>query len=233
LELLGVQRDGGFAEQVVVPWRSLIRLPDGVSFETSAALTLAGTTAMGMLTDQIEVHSGDWVLVIAGASGIGSAAIQIAKQLGARVISTGSTEAKRALASRLGADYVMDSNLRNWPAQVRKITKKRGVDLVVEHVGGRVLEQVFKCLARGGAVVTCGATSGRKIRLNLWPFFTKEHRLIGSYGHNRVNSVVALEWAADGKLKPVIDRIFPLAETPQAFAHLRQRHVLGKVLIKA
>src|SRR6185503_9368386 len=127
--------DGGFAERVAVPARALLRLPPGVDFDTSAALTLAGSTAMHMLTDRAQVRQGDWVLAIGGASGVGSAAIQIAKQLGARVISTGSTEAKRALAKNLGAEFVVDSNAADWPGEVRKLTGKRGVDLVVEHIG--------------------------------------------------------------------------------------------------
>lgn len=231
-EILGVQRDGGFAEKVVVPTRALVRLPEGVEFDTSAALSLAGSTAMHMLTDRTEVHQGDWVLAIGGASGVGSAAIQIAKHLGAHVISTGSTEAKRALATHLGADFVLDSNDPNWPAEVRKITDKRGVDVVVEHVGGEVLLKCFDCLARGGTIVTCGATAGRDIPLNLWPFFVKQHRLIGSYGRNRSDLNMTLQWAAAGRLKPVIDSIFPLDQTPAAFAKLRSRHVLGKVLVE-
>jgi NADPH:quinone reductase-like Zn-dependent oxidoreductase len=187
-ELLGVQRDGGFAEKVVVPARSLVRLPEEVDFESSAALTLAGSTAMHMLTSRTEIHKDDWVLVVAGASGVGSAAIQIARQLDARVISTGSSGAKRSLALRLGAEFALDSNDPNWPAEVRKITERRGVDLVVEHVGGEVLLKCFDCLARGGTIVTCGATAGRDIKFNLWPFFVKEQRLIGSYGRHSGNT---------------------------------------------
>jgi len=231
-EILGVQRDGGFAEKVLVPARALMRLPVGVDFDTSAALTLAGSTAMHMLANRAQVHPGDWVLVIGGASGVGSAAIQIAKQLGARVISTGSTEAKRALALHLGAEPVLDSNDPNWPGEVRKATNKRGVDLVIEHVGGEVLPKCFECLARGGTVVTCGATAGRDVSLNLWPLFVKQHRLIGSYGRNRADLQATLDWAAAGKLKPVIDSIFPLDQTPAAFGKLRSRKVLGKVLIE-
>lgn len=231
-QLLGVQLDGGFAEKVAVPARTLVRLPAGVDFDTSAALTLAGSTAMHMLTHRAEVRPGDWVLAMAGASGVGSAAIQIAKDLGARVISTGSSEAKRSLAAHLGAEFVVDSNDANWPAEVRRITGKRGVDLVVEHIGGEVLQKVFDCLARNGTVVTCGATAGREITMNLWPFFVKQHRLIGSYGRNRADMQKTLEWAAAGKLKPVIDTIFPLDQTKEAFAHLRSRNVLGKVLIE-
>lgn len=231
-ELLGVARDGGFAEKVLVPQRALVRLPAGLALETSAALTLAGSTAMHMLTDRAQVRAGDWVLVIGASSGVGSTAIQIAKQLGARVISTGSTEAKRALAEKLGADFAVDSAKPAWPVEVRRLTNKRGVDLVVEHVGGDVLPKCFECLARGGTIVTCGATAGRDISFNLWPFFVKQQRLIGSYGRNRKDLAATLEWAAAGKLKPVIDSTFPLAETAAAFAKLRSRDVLGKVLVR-
>jgi NADPH:quinone reductase-like Zn-dependent oxidoreductase len=231
-ELLGVQRDGGFAEQVVVPARTLVQLPAEVDFDTSAALTLAGSTAIHMLTRRTQVRPGDWVLAIGGASGVGSAAIQIARQLGARVISTGSTEAKRDLAQRLGAEFVVDPANPQWPAEVRKITGKRGVDVVVEHVGGDVLAKCFECLARGGTIVTCGATAGSDVNLNLWPFFVKQQRLIGSYGRDRTDIETTLQWAAAGKLKPVIDSIFPLDRTAEAFAKLRSRQSLGKILIK-
>ncbi|MBM3871304.1 MAG: zinc-binding dehydrogenase [Verrucomicrobia bacterium] len=230
--LLGVQCDGGFAERVKVPARCVVRLPEAVSFETSAALTLAGSTAMHMLTDRAEVRARDWVLVIGAASGVGSAAIQIAKQLGGRVIATASTPAKRELAQRLGAEFVVDSTKADWPSEVRKITDKRGVDLVVEHTGGAVLQAVFHCLARGGTVVTCGATGGREVPMQLWPFFVKQHRLIGSYGRNRSDLNATLEWAADGRLKPVIHQLFSLKDLSAAFAMLRSRQVLGKLVIK-
>jgi NADPH:quinone reductase-like Zn-dependent oxidoreductase len=231
-ELLGVVRDGGFAEQVLVPARALVRLPAGVDFRTSAALTLAGSTAMHMLTDRAAVRAGDWVLVMGGASGVGSAAIQIARALGGRVISTGSTAAKRELAQSLGAEFGVDSTLPDWPAAVRQLTGKRGVDLVVEHVGGEVLGQCFDCLARGGTIVTCGATAGREVKLNLWPIFVKQQRLVGSYGRNRRDIETTLAWAAAGKLKAVIDSVVPLADTAAAFSRLRARAVQGKLVIE-
>jgi len=231
-QLLGVQADGGFAEKVLAPARNIVRLPDNVDFDTSAALTLAGSTAMHMLTNRAQLNPDDWVLVIGAASGVGSAAIQIAKQLKARVITTASSPPKQQLAKKLGADFVLDPADPAWPAEVRKITNRRGVDLVIEHVGGDVLLKCFECLARGGTIVTCGATAGRDVPLNLWPFFVKQHCLIGSYGRNRSDLENTLQWAAAGKLKPVIDSTFPLAETHQAFAKLRSRQVLGKVLIK-
>ena len=230
-QLLGVQIDGGFAEELVVPSRNVWRLPDNVAFETSAALTLAGSTAMHMLTNRAQVNPNDWVLVMGASSGVGSAAIQIAKHLGAKVITTASSEPKKMLGEKLGADFVLDIGKPGWPAEVRRITGKRGVDLVVEHIGGEVLKKCFECLARGGTIVTCGATAGRDIELNLWPLFVKQQRLIGSYGRNRSDLEATLQWAAAGKLKPVIDTTFPLSETQKAFEKLHARAVLGKVLI--
>jgi len=229
--MLGVQIDGGFAEKVLVPERALVKLPANVDFQTSAALSLAGSTAMHMLTDRAQVRKGDWVMVIAGASGVGSAAIQIARDLGGRVISTGSTQEKRDLAAKLGAETVLDSNDPNWPADVRKLTDKRGVDLVVEHVGGQVLLNAFSCLARGGTIVTCGATAGANVAFDLWPFFVKQQRFVGSYGRNRADLVRTLEWAASGRLKPVIHSVIPLDRTADAFALMRERKVLGKLVV--
>lgn len=231
-QLLGVQRDGGFAEQVAAPASALVRLPDKVDFTASAALTLAASTAMHMLTRRAEVRPGDWVLAVGGASGVGSAAIQIAHQLGAHVISTGSTDEKRRFAASLGADFVVDSSKADWAGEVRKITGRRGVDVVVEHIGGEVLMQCFSCLARGGTIVTCGATAGREIRLPLWPLFVKEQKLVGSYGRNRQDMVATLEWAALGRIKPATHEIYPLSRAAEAFAALRERRVLGKVVIQ-
>jgi 2-desacetyl-2-hydroxyethyl bacteriochlorophyllide A dehydrogenase len=231
-QLLGVQRDGGFAEQVVVPASALVRLPEKVDFASSAALTLAASTAMHMLTRRTQVRSGDWVLVMGGASGVGSAAIQIARQLGARVISTGSNDEKRRFAASLGAEFVVDSSKGDWPAEVRKLTGRRGVDLVVEHIGGEVLTQCFGCLARGGTIVTCGATAGREIHLQLWPLFVKEQKLVGSYGRNRQDILATLAWAAQGKIKPATHEIYPLRRAAEAFAALRERRVLGKIVIQ-
>lgn len=229
--ILGVQVDGGFAEKVLVPASSLVRLPDNLDFTTSAGLTLAGSTAMHMLTARTTVKPGDWVLAMGGSSGVGSAAIQIAKGLGARVISTGSTDDKRQLALDLGADHVVDHSSKYWAKDVRQFTGRRGVDIVVEHIGGDTLLQALQCLARNGSVVTCGATAGKTIPLDLWPLFVKQQRIIGSYGRNRADMQRTLEWAAAGKLKAVIDRSLPLAQTREAFDLLRARQVNGKIVI--
>lgn len=230
--LLGVQCDGGFAEYCVVPSRALVRIPDGLGDVDSAALTLAGSTAMHMLTDRTQVEAGQWVLVIGGASGVGSAAIQIARGLGARVITTASTPAKKAFCQQLGAEQVVDPADADWPALVRNATGKRGVDVVVEHVGGKVLEQVFHCLARGGTVVTCGATAGREIQLHVWPLFVKQQKLVGSYGRNRKDMVATLDWAAEGRLRASVDEVIPLEQGAKAFERLRQRKVSGKLVLR-
>ncbi len=229
--LLGIDCDGGFAERVVVPWQALLPLPDALDYATGAALTLAASTAMHMLTNRCEVRTGDWVLVMGGNSGVGSGALQIARELGARVIATGASPEKLALSHRLGAEWTVNHTQPNWSAEVRKITAKRGVDIVVEHLGGEFLKQAFHCLARGGTIVTCGATAGRELPMDVWPFFVKQQRLIGSYGRDRADLAATLEWAAEGKLKPVIDQQYPLAQAPDALARLRQRQVMGKLLI--
>jgi NADPH:quinone reductase-like Zn-dependent oxidoreductase len=229
--LLGIQCDGGFAEKCVVPAQALVRLPEVVSAVDSAALTLAGSTAMHMLNHRVQVRAGQTVLVIAGNSGVGSAGIQVARGLGARVVATASSAEKREFCRSLGADEVVDSSAEDWPAQVRRWTEKRGVDVVLEHVGGRVLEQVFHCLARGGTVVTCGATAGREVSMNLWPFFVKQHRLIGSYGRNRADLEATLVWAAAGRLKAAVESTVPLAQGAEAFARLRDRAVRGKLVL--
>ncbi|HTA28859.1 MAG TPA: zinc-binding dehydrogenase, partial [Candidatus Cybelea sp.] len=158
---------------------------------------------------------------------------QIARQLGAQVITTGSTEAKRQFGLSLGAGHAVDSSKPDWASQVREITRKRGVDVVVEHVGGDVLLQCFTCLARGGTIVTCGATAGREVPLKLWSFFVKEQKLVGSYGRSRKDLEATLDWVAKGKIKPVIAQVFPLEQTASAFAALRERRVMGKVLVGA
>lgn len=229
--LLGVDLDGGLAEQVRVPAGALVSLPEPLSLRDAAALTLAASTAMHMLTHRIRVQPGQWVLVMAAASGVGSAAIQIARELGARVITTGSTAAKRGLGLRLGAELAVDPAEPDWPRTVRKHTGNRGVDVVVEHLGGPILEQVFQCLARNGTVVTCGATLGRHPTLALWPFFVKQQRLVGSYGRNRASLLRTLDWAAAGRLRPVVDSVFPLSQALEGLNRLRNRLALGKVLI--
>jgi len=131
----------------------------------------------------------------------------------------------------LGAKHVVNTSDPGWPAEVRKLTDKRGVDVVVEHVGGETLLKCFECLARGGTIVTCGATAGKEVSLNVWSLFVKQQRLVGSYSRDRLDLEATLQWAADGRLQPVIHDVMPLAKAPEAYARLRSRTVLGKLLI--
>lgn len=230
--LIGVQQNGGFAQKMVVPQRVLVPIPAGVSYETAASLGLAAATAMHMLTKRVRIQPQSVVLVVGGTSGVGSAAIQIARQLGARVFALSSTEAKRTKSISLGAELVFDSSRPDWPRQVRAATGRRGVDVVVEHVGGVVLPACFECLARGGSIVTCGATAGRDVALNLWPLFVKEQSLVGSYGRTREDMKATFAWADQGLLRPVIQSVLPLRELPAAIADLRAGNVAGKIVIK-
>jgi NADPH:quinone reductase-like Zn-dependent oxidoreductase len=230
--VLGNGVDGGNCELIAVPRVNVIPIPDTLEFVEAASVPLVFLTAWHMLVGRAGLRAGQTVLVLGAGSGVGSAAIQICKMLSAEVITTAGDERKLEKARELGADHTIDHYKQKIGDEVRRITNKRGVDIVVEHVGGDVLLKCFECLARNGTIVTCGATAGREISLNLWPIFVKQQRLIGSYGRNRVDMQATLEWAAAGKLKPVIDSIFPLDQVPAAFAKLRSRNVLGKVLIE-
>ena len=231
-QLLGVHRDGGLASEILVPARGVTPLEKDVNLAHVAASTLAGSTAMHMLTNRYQVQPGQWVLAPGAASGVGSFAIQIARELGARVITTGSTPEKRSLGLSLGAEAAFNHYDPNWPSLVRKFTGKKGVDLIVEHIGGAVLEASFHCLARNGTIVTCGATAGKNVQLNLWPFFVKQHAIIGSYGRTHKDFLNTLDWLRQGRIKPVIHAIKPLAESGNALNELRQGRVLGKSLVQ-
>src|SRR5690348_12671089 len=181
-DILGLASQGAFAEYVVAPVSSLVPIPDGVSATDAAAVGLAMITAWRMLITKARVRPGETALVQAGGSGIGSAAIQIAKLAGARVIATVGSGEKMEHARRLGADDVINYSELDFAQEVRKLTGKRGVSLVVEHIGPAIWAKSVACLARGGRLVTCGATTGNEAETNLWTLFAKELTLIGSYG---------------------------------------------------
>jgi NADPH:quinone reductase-like Zn-dependent oxidoreductase len=229
--ILGLASQGAFAEYVVVPASSLVPLPDGVTAHEAAAVGLAMITAWRMLIDRARVQPGETVLVQAGGSGVGSAAIQIAKLAGARVIATVGSREKMEHAQRLGADNVINYNELDFAQEVRKLTGKRGVAVVVEHIGTTTWEKSISCLAREGRLVTCGATTGNEGTTNLWTLFAKELRLIGSYGGTRADLATVLRLVAQGQLRPVIARTLPLESVGEAQRLLEERHVFGKIVI--
>lgn len=230
-DILGLASQGAFAEYVVVPASSLVPLPDGVSATDAAAVGLAMITAWRMLIERAQVRPGETVLVQAGGSGVGSAAIQIAKLAGARVITTVGSREKMDHAQRLGADNVINYNELDFAQEVRKLTGKRGVSVVVEHIGAATWEKSISCLAREGRLVTCGATTGNEGNTNLWTLFAKELKIIGSYGGTRANLATVLRLVANGQLRPVIARTLPLESVGEAQRLLEEREIFGKIVI--
>ncbi|MCY0878736.1 MAG: zinc-binding dehydrogenase [Firmicutes bacterium] len=231
-DILGLNSQGGYAEYVVAPERSLVPLPDGVSERDAAAVALSAVTAWHMLVDQVRIKPGDVVLVWAAGSGVGSAAIQIARLLGARVIATAGSDAKLERAVReLGAEWAVNYQREDVFQRVRDITGKRGVDVVFEHLGQDTMATSLRCLARGGAVVTCGTLTGREATVDLWSLFAKELRLLGSYGGTRENLRRLLELVREGRLRPVIDQEFSLRDAAEAQRRLVRREQFGKILL--
>jgi NADPH:quinone reductase-like Zn-dependent oxidoreductase len=230
-DILGLASQGAFAEYVVVPVSSLVPLPEGVSAAEAAAVGLAMITAWRMLIERAQVQPGETVLVQAGGSGVGSAAIQIAKLAGARVIATVGSSEKMEHAQRLGADNVINYNELDFAQEVRKLTGKRGVSVVVEHIGAETWAKSIACLAREGRLVTCGATTGNEGITNLWTLFAKELRLIGSYGGTRADLTTVLRLVANGQLHPVIARTLPLESVAEGQRLLEGRDVFGKIVI--
>ncbi len=227
--IMGETRDGGYAQYVRVPSRLLMPFPEGLSFELAAAAPLTMLTAWHMLLDRCGLRAGDDVLVHAAGSGVGSAAVQIAKLHGARVWATASTEAKRAKAVELGAEAAFP--YENFVDEVRKRTAKRGCDIVFEHVGTATFEGSLKCLAKGGRVVTCGATTGADAKFDLRAVFFKSLSILGSTMGSRGELMRAMRLVGQGKLKPVVDRVMPLAEVAKAHELMEKREQFGKIVV--
>jgi NADPH:quinone reductase-like Zn-dependent oxidoreductase len=230
-DIVGLGSQGGFAEYVRVPAISVIPLPAGVDFVAAAAVGLSTITAWHMLTKRAPLTAGQDVLIHAAGSGVGSAAIQIAKMHGARVITTVGSNDKIEQARKLGADEVINYNEQDFQQEVRRITNKRGVDVVVEHVGEQTWEKSAACLARKGRLVTCGATTGDVGKTNLWVLFAKEISLLGSYGGTREDLVAVLKLVARGQLQPVVHATYGLAQVGQAQKMMEDRKQFGKLIV--
>jgi NADPH:quinone reductase-like Zn-dependent oxidoreductase len=213
------------------PEWSVIPIPDGLSFTEAAAVPLVFLTAWHMLRGSAKLEAGEDVLVLGASSGVGSAAIQIAKLFHCRVIATAGGEAKMAKAAELGADHVVDHYQQDIAAEVKRITGKRGVDVVVEHVGAATWEHSMQSLAAGGRLVTCGATTGADVKLDLRFLFSKQQTVMGTYMGTLGELHRVLKVVFAGKLRPVIDTTFPLAEAQAAHRRLEQKEQFGKVVL--
>jgi NADPH:quinone reductase-like Zn-dependent oxidoreductase len=230
--VFGYGIDGGYTELIAVPEYSVIPIPDGLSFEEAAAVPLVFLTAWHMLMARARLQPGEDVLVLGASSGVGSAAIQIAKLFQCRVIATAGSQEKMAIARELGADHTIDHYREDISAEVRKLTGKRGVDVVVEHVGAATWPKSLQSLAPGGRLVTCGATTGFDAAIDLRYLFSKQWSLLGSFMGSMGELHKVLKFVFRKQLKPVIDRIYPLAEIRAAHQRLESREHFGKVIVR-
>jgi len=228
--IMGFHIDGFARDLVNMPERLVIPVPKGVSLRDAACAPIAFATVQHMLFDNARLEVGETVLVHAGGSGIGTVAIKMAKAIGATVITTVGDDAKGEKARALGADHVINYRTDRFEGAVRKLTAKRGVDVVFEHVGADTFNGSLLCLKRGGRLVTCGATSGPSTTLNLMQLFQQQYRIIGSFGASMRNIRESLAKMANGLL-PVIDTEVPLADFERGLARLESRQVFGKIVV--
>ena len=230
-DTLGLMRPGGYAEFVAVPAVNAIPIPDRLEPEAAAALCLAGLTAWHMLVTRARLQPGEDVLVLGGASGVGSIAIQLARLCGARVIATASEAGKAERATALGAHAIVDARRANWSQQVRDATGGRGVDVVAEHVGAATWAESVKALATGGRLVTCGAATGSSGEIDLVRLFSDELTLLGSRGGSGGELRQLLRIAARGAIEPVIAGRFALSQASDAHRLMERGDFFGKILL--
>ena len=232
-EVLGyLNHPGGYAEYVKVPVQNLISIPDEIDFVQAAAFPLTFLTAWHMLMTRARLKRGEDVLVLAAGSGVGQAAIQIAFLHGARVFATAGTEDKLERARTLGAFEVIHHHKQDIAEEIKRLTNKRGVDVVIEHVGEATWAKSVRSLARGGRLVTCGATTGPDGALNLSALFSKQLSILGSYMGTKGELMRAARFFFTGQLKPAIDCTFPLSEAAAAHRRMEASGQFGKIVLE-
>ncbi len=229
--VLGFHVDGFARDVLNMPERLVIPAPEGVSFEEAGCAGITFSTVEHMLFDNAKLEKGETVLVHAGGSGIGSAAIRLAKDVGAHVITTVGDDEKAAKALALGADHVINYKVDRFEHEVRKITKKVGVDVVFEHVGADTWQGSLLSMKPGGRLVTCGSTSGVSTTMNLMQLFQRQYKIFGSFGATIRNVADGLEKMGRG-VKPVIDTVVPLEQYNDGLERLESRKVFGKIVVK-
>src|SRR5271157_1046174 len=229
--VLGNGVDGGNCELIAVPPANVIPIPDSLDFNQAASVPLVFLTAWHMLVGRAGVRPGQTVLVLGASSGVGIAAIQIAKLFHCRVITTAGDEAKLEKGRVLGADYGINHYRQKISEEVRKITNKEGVDIVLEHVGAATWDESVRSLKNAGTLVTCGATTGPNVGIDLRHLFARQLTLLGSYMGTMAELHEVLRHVFSGRLKPVVDRVFPLSELRAAHEYLEKSQMFGKVVI--
>jgi len=231
-KIIGYLVDGGYAEFVSVPEVNLIPQPEGLQPEEAAAVPLAFMTAWHMLVTRAGVSPGESVLVLGAGSGVGSAAIQIAKIHGARVIATAGSDEKLKLANELGADELINHARQDITEEVRKITQKRGVDIVFEHIGSATWDKSIRALAVGGRLVTCGATTGYEGQTDLRYVYSRQLSILGSYMASKGELLRVVDLVRQRRLRPVLDKVYPLAEAAKAQERMEKREHFGKIVLR-
>ncbi len=229
--VMGFQVNGGYAEYAKAPVENIIPISDKLTFEEWAAVPLVFLTAWNMLKTRGNLTTGETVLIHAAGSGIGSAAIQIARLSGANVITTVGSAGKRKKARVLGADHVINHSKENFADKVNELTDGKGVDLVFEHIGPETWEKSMMCLKRGGRIVTCGATSGPSVSFDLRFLFAKQLSISGCYLGSRSELLKIMELMESGRLKPVVDSVFPLEDAVAAQTKMLERKQFGKIVL--
>ena len=229
--VLGYLNDGGNCQFIAVPAVNVIPIPKELTYDEAAAVPLVFLTAWHMLVTLCQVRPGQMVLVLGAGSGVGSAAIQIAKLWGARVIATAGCESKLEHARELGADYTIDHYRQKISEEVKKITAKAGVDIAFEHVGAATWEESMRSLKPGGKLVTCGATTGPEAKFDLRFLFSRQLSLLGSYMGTMGDLHSVLAHVFSGRLKPVVDKSFPLREARAAHERMEKSEQFGKVIL--
>src|SRR5271166_2297978 len=228
--VMGFHVDGFARDLLNMPARLVVPVPAGISFRDAACAPIAYGTVQHMLFDNAKLEPGESILVQAGGSGIGTVAIKMAKAIGCTVITTVGDDEKAAKAKALGADHVINYRTDRFEGVVRKLTGKKGVDVVFEHVGPDTFNGSLLCLKRGGRLVTCGSTSGQSTTINLFQLYLQQYRIFGSFGASMRNIREGLAKMASG-LAPVIDTEVPLADFERGLARLESRQVFGKIIV--
>ncbi|HEY5306009.1 MAG TPA: zinc-binding dehydrogenase [Pseudolabrys sp.] len=228
--IMGFHIDGFARDLINLPARLVIPVPSGVSLRDAACAPVAFGTTEHMLFDNAKLKPGETILVHAGGSGIGSVAIKMAKALGCTIITTVGDDAKAEKAKALGADHVINYKTERFEGVTRKLTAKKGVDVVFEHVGGEGFNASLLCLKRGGRLVTCGSTAGPSVTINLMQLFQQQYKIFGSFGASIRNIRDSLSKIAAG-MSPIIDSEFALADFEKGLARIESRQVFGKVII--
>jgi NADPH:quinone reductase-like Zn-dependent oxidoreductase len=223
---------GGYAERLACSAQRLLRIPDNVSDEAAAALQIAFGTAWHMLFTRGRLQMGETVMINSVGSGIGSAAVQLARLAGATVIGNASSDEKLARAGELGMDHGINHARQDVVAEVMRLTDDRGVDLVFEHVGGELFQKGLDSLGKDGRLVICGGHSGEVVPFDIIPFFRMQRQIIGSFVYNRLEVQSCLELASQGKIMPLVHGMFPLADAREAMATMERRENFGKILLK-